>query len=292
VAYWRIRPANRVAGVRGSPRPRPHPAVLAFPPMQPSSPPAAGALAGKTIVITGASRGIGLAMAQACVSAGANVVLASRKQADLDAAAATLPPEQVLAVACHTGKAADVDALFTRATDRFGRVDGLVNNAATNPYFGPLVDTPDAAIDKTVEVNLKGYFYAARAMVRHARGRGATAGVSIVNVASVAGLRAAPMQGVYGMTKAAVISMTQTLAFELGGSGIRVNAIAPGLVETKFASAIVANPMLRDHVVGRTPLARHAQPAEIAGAAVYLLSDAASFTTGTVLVVDGGLTSA
>jgi NAD(P)-dependent dehydrogenase (short-subunit alcohol dehydrogenase family) len=99
------------------------------------------------------------------------------------------------------------------------------------------------------------------------------------------------MQGIYGMTKAAVISMTQTLAFELGGSNVRVNAIAPGLVETRFASAIVANPMLRDHVVKRTPLARHAQPQEIAGAAVYLLSDAASFTTGTVLVVDGGFTA-
>jgi NAD(P)-dependent dehydrogenase (short-subunit alcohol dehydrogenase family) len=111
-------------------------------------------------------------------------------------------------------------------------------------------------------------------------------------VASVAGLRAAPMQGIYGATKAAVISMTQTLAFELGGSGVRVNAIAPGLVETKFASAIVGNPMLRDHVVKRTPLARHGQPDEIAGAAVYLLSDASSFTTGSVLVADGGLTAA
>ena len=104
-------------------------------------------------------------------------------------------------------------------------------------------------------------------------------------------MRAAPMQGVYGMTKAAVISMTQTLAFELGGSQVRVNAIAPGLVETKFASAIVANPMLRDHVVARTPLARHAQPEEIAGAVVYLLSDAASFTTGSVLTIDGGMTA-
>jgi len=100
------------------------------------------------------------------------------------------------------------------------------------------------------------------------------------------------MQGIYGATKAAVISMTQTLAFELGGSGIRVNAIAPGLVETRFAATLIANPMIRDHVVNRTPLARHAQPTEIAGAAVYLLSDAASFTTGTTLTVDGGLTSA
>jgi len=244
----------------------------------------------KVIVVTGASRGIGEAIARACLDANARgVVLASRKQADLDKVAASLPGERALAVACHTGKPEDVEAAFARGVERFGRIDGVVNNAATNPYFGPLVDTPDAAIDKTFEVNVRGYLYCARALVKHARARGG--GGSIVNIASVAGLRAAPMQGIYGATKAAVISMTQTLAFELGGSQIRVNAIAPGLVETKFASAIVNNPMLRDHVVNRTPLARHAQPSELAGAAVYLLSDAASFTTGSVLVVDGGFTS-
>ena len=243
----------------------------------------------KVIVVTGASRGIGEAIARACAAQGAKLVLASRKQADLDRVASTFVTERVLAVACHTGRADEVDALFSKAVDRFGRVDGIVNNAATNPHFGPLVDTPDAAIDKALEVNVKGYLFAARAFVRHARTR--EGGGSIVSIASVAGLRAAPMQGIYGMTKAAVISMTQTLAFELGASKIRVNAIAPGLVDTKFAAAIVANPMLRDHVVGRTPLQRHAQPAEIAGAAVYLLSDAASFTTGSVIVVDGGLTS-
>ena len=244
----------------------------------------------KVIVITGASRGIGEAIARACIDAGAKVALASRKQADLDRVASSLPPERAIAIACHTGKPDEVDAMMAKAVERFGRVDGFVNNAATNPYFGPLVDTPDSAIDKTFEVNVRGYLYGARALVKHARVRGG--GGSIVNVASVAGLRASPMQGIYGATKAAVISMTQTLAFELGGSQIRVNAIAPGLVETKFAQAIVANPMLRDHVVNRTPLARHAQPAEIAGAAVYLLSDASSFTTGSVMVVDGGLTSA
>jgi NAD(P)-dependent dehydrogenase (short-subunit alcohol dehydrogenase family) len=216
-------------------------------------------------------------------------VLASRKQDDLDKVAAQLPADRAVAVAAHTGKAADVDALFARAVETFGKVDGLVNNAATNPYFGPMIDTPDAAIDKTLEVNLKGYFYGARALVKHLRARGV--GGAIVNIASIAGTRAAPMQGMYGASKAAVISMTQTLAFELGGNAIRVNAIAPGLVETRFASAIVQNPMLRDHVTKRTPLARHAQPAEIADAAVYLLSDSASFTTGAVMVVDGGLTA-
>jgi NAD(P)-dependent dehydrogenase (short-subunit alcohol dehydrogenase family) len=242
----------------------------------------------KVIVITGASRGIGEAIARGCVQAGARVVLASRKQADLDRVAGPLG-DSAIAVACHTGKAEDVEAMMAKAVERFGRVDGYVNNAATNPYFGPLVDTPDAAIDKTFEVNVRGYLYGARAFVKHARTR--AGGGSIVNIASVAGLRAAPMQGIYGATKAAVISMTQTLAFELGGSKIRVNAIAPGLVETKFASAIVGNPMLRDHIVNRTPLQRHAQPSEIAGAAVYLLSDAASFQTGSVMVVDGGFTS-
>lgn len=242
----------------------------------------------KVIVITGASRGIGEAIARACVQAGARVVLASRKQADLDRVAGPLG-DSAIAVACHTGKAEDVDAMMTRAVERFGRVDGYVNNAATNPYFGPLIDTPDAAIDKTFEVNVRGYLYGTRAFVKHARTR--DGGGSIVNLASVAGLRAAPMQGIYGATKAAVISMTQTLAFELGGSNIRVNAIAPGLVETKFASAIVQNPMLRDHVVNRTPLQRYAQPSEIAGAAVFLLSDASSFQTGSVTVIDGGWTS-
>lgn len=243
----------------------------------------------KVVVITGASRGIGEAIARACIEQGARVVLASRKQADLDRVVASLPEDRAIAVACHTGKAEEVDALIAKAVDKFGRVDGVVNNAATNPYFGPLIDIPDGAMEKTLEVNVRGYLYVARAFVKHAQKRGG--GGSIVNVASVAGLRAAPMQGFYGATKAAVISMTQTLAFELGAQNIRANAIAPGLVETKFAAAIVANPMLRDHVIKRTPLARHAQPAEIAGTAVYLLSDASSFTTGSVVVVDGGMTS-
>jgi NAD(P)-dependent dehydrogenase (short-subunit alcohol dehydrogenase family) len=243
----------------------------------------------KVIVITGASRGIGEAIARAAVAEGAKVVLASRKQADLDKVAAELGGAAI-AIACHTGKPADVDAMFAKAIETYGHVDGVVNNAATNPYFGPLIDTPDAAIDKTFEVNVRGYLYVARAFVKHARTRGG--GGSIVNIASVAGIRAAPMQGIYGATKAAVISMTQTLAFELGSSKIRVNAIAPGLVETKFASALINNPMIRDQVVNRTPLGRHAQPVELAGAATYLLSDAASFTTGSVIVVDGGMTSA
>jgi NAD(P)-dependent dehydrogenase (short-subunit alcohol dehydrogenase family) len=246
-------------------------------------------LTGKVVVVTGGSRGIGEAIAAGCLEAGAKVVIASRKQADLDAAAARLGhADRVAAIACHTGKEAEVTALFEAAVARFGQVDGLVNNAATNPHFGPMIEVSESAIDKTFEVNVKGYFFCARALVKHARARGG--GAAIVNVASIMGQRAAPMQGVYGMSKAAVISMTQTLAFELGGSGIRVNAICPGLVETKFASAIDANPSQSNHIGGRPPLGRHAQPPEIAGGAVYLLSDAASFVTGTTLVIDGGAT--
>ena len=245
-------------------------------------------LADKTVIVTGASRGIGEAIARACSGAGANVVLASRKQEGVDAAAAAITAEggSALAVACHMGQAEDVEALFSRATEAFGPIHGLVNNAATNPYFGPMLAIEEPAFDKTIEVNLKGPLAASRAFVGQA-----PEGGSIVNVASVAGLRSAPLQGVYGMTKAALISMTQTLAHELGSMGVRVNAIAPGLVETRFASALIQNEELLKHVVDRTPLGRHGQPDEIAGAVVYLLSDAAAFMTGQVMTIDGGITS-
>lgn len=247
-------------------------------------------LADKVAIVTGASRGIGESIALAFARAGAKVVLAARKPDALEAVAARIAREggQALAVAAHTGKLDDVKRLVAQAVAAFGKVDVLVNNAATNPYFGPMMDVEDAAWDKTFEVNARGYFFATREVVRHLMARNAKG--AIVNVASVAGLRAAPMQGVYGMTKAAVISMTQTLATELGAAGIRVNAIAPGLVETKFAAALVSNDEIRSLVTGRTPLGRHAQPDEIAGAALYLASDASSFVTGHTLVVDGGLT--
>ncbi len=193
---------------------------------------------------------------------------------------------RALAVPANMGKRAEAEALVAKAVAAFGKVDVLVNNAATNLHFGPLLTADEAAWDKMFELNVKGYLAAIRAFVEHLQGRDAPG--SIVNVASVVGMRSAALQGVYGMTKAAVISMTQTLAQELGPLGIRVNAIAPGLVETRLARAIIDSDELRSRVVGRTALGRHAQPDEIAGAALYLASDASSYVTGQVLTVDGG----
>jgi NAD(P)-dependent dehydrogenase (short-subunit alcohol dehydrogenase family) len=244
-------------------------------------------LEGKVAIITGGSRGIGEAMARAFVEAGAKVVVASRKAEGVEAVAKSIG-ERAFAVAAHTGKESDCSALVDAAVKRFGKVDVLVNNAATNPHFGPLMTADMGAWDKTFEVNLKGYFWMTREVAKHLVAREAPG--SIVSVASVAAIVAAPMQGIYGMTKAAVVSMTKTLAFELAPSNIRVNAIAPGLVDTRLASAIVHNDDFVKRFTERTPQGRYAQPEEIAGGAVYLSSDAAKFVTGHTLVIDGGMT--
>jgi NAD(P)-dependent dehydrogenase (short-subunit alcohol dehydrogenase family) len=251
----------------------------------------AARLEGKVAIVTGASRGIGQAIAEAMAREGARVVLASRKQDALDAVAEGIRASggTALPLACHTGKEDQVADLVRKAADAFGQVDVLVNNAATNPYFGPMMDIDWGAWDKTFEVNLKGYFAATRAVVRHLQGRGAPG--SIVNVASVVGMMGAPFQGVYAMTKAAVISMTKTLAVELGGAGIRINGIAPGLIETRFSQALTTNDAIKAHVLDRCAIKRVGQPEEIAGAAVFLASDEASYLTGVTLPVDAGWTA-
>jgi NAD(P)-dependent dehydrogenase (short-subunit alcohol dehydrogenase family) len=244
-------------------------------------------LAGKVAVVTGASRGIGEATARAFVQAGAKVVLASRKIEGLTEVARSLG-DSAHPFAAHTGKEAECKALIAEAVRRFGQLDILVNNAGTNPYFGPMLDTENAAWDKTFEVNLKGYFWCTRELARHCISRNAPG--AVVNIASILGQRAAPLQGAYGMTKAAVISMTKTLAFELGPARIRVNAIAPGLIDTKLASALVKDQGISETWMNRTPAGRVGQPSEIAGAALFLASAAASYVTGEVLTVDGGTT--
>jgi NAD(P)-dependent dehydrogenase (short-subunit alcohol dehydrogenase family) len=194
----------------------------------------------------------------------------------------------VLALSAHTGHEEDCVRLVREAVARFGRVDVLVNNAATNPHFGPFLTAEMGAWDKTFEVNVKGYFWCAREVARHCVGRDAPA--SIINMSSVAGITGSPLQGIYAATKAAVIAMTRTLAVELAASKIRVNAIAPGFVDTRFSTAILKNDDLLQQVIARTPMRRYGTPDEIAGGALYLASDASSFLTGHTLVIDGGMT--
>lgn len=255
----------------------------------------AGRLDGKVAVVTGGSRGIGAAIAEAFVREGACVVISSRKQEALDVQAAQLAastgrPDAIAAVACHTGDPAQVEALMAAARSRFGTVTVAVNNAGTNPHFGPMLSLTPGAWDKTFEVNTRGYFEVARHTAQGLIDAGLPG--SIINITSIMGLRAAVFQGVYGMTKAAVISMTQTLAMELGPRNIRVNAIAPGLVDTKFASILVNTPDIAARFNEHSALGRVAQPSEIAGAAVFLASDESSYVTGHTLAVDGGYTIA
>jgi NAD(P)-dependent dehydrogenase (short-subunit alcohol dehydrogenase family) len=240
----------------------------------------------RVAIVTGASRGIGEAIARAFVAHGARVVLAARKMDGLQAVASSLGAA-AHPFAAHTGKEADCVALVAEAVRVFGKADVLVNNAGTNPYFGPLLGTPPAPWDKTFEVNLKGYFWSSRELAKHLAGRGAPG--AIVNISSINGMRAAPQQGVYGMTKAAVISMTKTLAAELVPARIRVNAIAPGLIKTRLSEALSQDESLASEWQLRTPLRRVGSPEEVAGAAVYLASDASAYVTGEVLVVDGGV---
>jgi NAD(P)-dependent dehydrogenase (short-subunit alcohol dehydrogenase family) len=244
-------------------------------------------LTGRVAFVTGASRGIGRAIARALARHGAVIVAASRKVEGCEAVAAEIRAAggQATALACHIGEPEQISAALQEIDRRHGRLDILVNNAATNPYFGPALDMELSAYQKTVDVNIRGYFWtsveAARRMV--ARGKGA-----IVNVASVNAFRPMDGQAVYSMTKAAIVNMTQALAREWARQGVRVNALVPGLVETRFAAAIHENERLRSAMERLVPMGRIAQPEEMAGAVVYLVSDAATYTTGSCLTADGG----
>lgn len=244
----------------------------------------------KVAIITGASRGIGAGIAGFMAEEGAKVVLVSRKIEGLQAVADEIRANggEAMPIACHVGHPDQRQDMLDQALKAYGKVDILVNNAATNPHFGPMLTIDGGAWDKTFEVNVKGYFGMIQLVAAHLQERNAKG--SIVNVASVVGTRAAPMQGVYAMTKAAVISMTRTLAMELGGAGIRVNAIAPGLIETKFAQVLVDNDEIRSSILQRTAAGRVGQPRDIAGGAVYLASDESDYVTGDVMVIDGGWT--
>ncbi len=241
----------------------------------------------RVAIVTGASRGIGKSIALGLAGAGADVVVASRKIQDLEPVAAEIRGlgRKSLAGAAHTGRREDVERLVTTTVRELGRVDILVNNAATNPHFGPLVDIAPEAWDKIMEVNVKGCLLlsqqAARVMMAQQSG-------TIINVSSTGGLRVPQMIGAYGVSKAALIMLTKVLARELGPFGIRVNAIAPGLIETRFSEALWTNEDILGQYLKSTPLGRTGKPEEMVGAVVYLASDASSYVTGHTIVLDGG----
>jgi NAD(P)-dependent dehydrogenase (short-subunit alcohol dehydrogenase family) len=244
-------------------------------------------VSGRVALVTGASRGIGSAIAEALAEHGATVVLSSRKQSDLDAEADrinALYAEKATAIAAHAGREQDLERLVGEVMHRFSRIDILVNNAGTNPYFGPVLGAELAAWDKTFEVNLRGYFILTKLVYRASMEEH---GGSIVNISSIGGLRPGIGLGVYNITKAGVIMLTRQLARELGGK-VRVNAVAPGLVKTRFAEALWGNPEILDRVLAQNPMGRIGVPDEVASAVLFLASDAASYVNGEVLVVDGG----
>jgi NAD(P)-dependent dehydrogenase (short-subunit alcohol dehydrogenase family) len=244
-------------------------------------------LNGKVALITGASRGIGLAIARAYAAAGAKVALSSRKQDGLDLAAEMIREEGgvALPVAAHSGDSLAVEALVDRVTAEWGGIDILVNNAATNPHFGPILTAEESHWDKILDVNVKGYFRVVKACVPAMKARG---GGKVINMSSVAGKEPQPMMGIYSVSKAAVIMLTEVLAAELAADNIQVNAIAPGFVKTKFSSVLWQTEEINDALMRSIPQGRMAEPEEIAGMALYLASPASDFVTGATFIVDGG----
>ena len=243
---------------------------------------------GKVALITGASRGIGEAIAEALTGYGAHCILVSRDIEALERVVNKIEEKggSAEAIACNIGYLEQINTLMDTVRENHGKLDILVNNAAANPYFGDMLNAEEWAWDKTNDINLKAPFFMIQAAAKMMMEAG---GGAIVNVSSINGVRPAPFQGIYSITKAGLTCMTQAFAKELAPFNIRVNTIMPGLTDTKFSSAITAIDDIKNMVISQIPLKRIAQPEEIAGAVLYLLSDAASFTTGSCITCDGGM---
>jgi NAD(P)-dependent dehydrogenase (short-subunit alcohol dehydrogenase family) len=245
-------------------------------------------LEGKVAIITGASRGIGRAIALQFAQAGARVVVSSRKLEGVQAVAAQIISAggEALAVQAHVGEPGDIQALVQRTMDAYDRLDITVNNAATNPHFGPLLTADEGQWDKILDTNAKGVFRLCKAVVPHMEAQGSG---KIINMASIAGVRPSPGMGIYGISKAAIIMLTKTLAMELGPANIQVNAIAPGVIKTRFSQLLWQTPQFAELILAQMPLGRFGEPQDVAGLALYLASPASDYVTGGVFLVDGGM---
>lgn len=245
-------------------------------------------LQGRVAIVTGASRGIGRAIALRLAQAGACVALCCRKLEGVEAVAREIREAgaQALAVQAHIGHSPEVQALVEKTLEAYGRVDIMVNNAATNPHFGPVLSASEEQWDKVLDTNAKGVFRICKAVAPHMEAQG---GGKIINLVSIAGLRPSPGMGLYGLSKAVIILLTQQLAVELGPSNIQVNAIAPGVIKTRFSQLLWQTPGLSERVLAHTPLGRFGEPEDVAGLALFLASSASDYVTGAVLAVDGGL---
>ncbi len=244
-------------------------------------------LDGKVALITGASKGIGEAIAHGLAAFGASVVVSSRKQDAVDAVAAAIREAggDATAIAANVGNADDIEALVAATVEACGGLDILVNNAAANPVYGPLQNTDARAFDKIVDVNLKGPFELAKLAHPLMKSRG---GGSIINVSSIGGLVPESNIGIYSVSKAAIISLTKAMAQDWGGDNIRANAICPGLIRTRFSEALWSDADTSARFVERIALGRIGEPGDLVGLAVYLASDAAAYCSGAYFLVDGG----
>ncbi|WP_022721553.1 SDR family NAD(P)-dependent oxidoreductase [Rhodopseudomonas sp. B29] len=248
-------------------------------------------LTGKVAVVTGSSRGIGRASAELLAKLGAKVVVSSRKADACEEVAEGIRKDggDAHVIACNISRKAEVEALIDGTNAKYGKVDILVCNAAVNPYYGPLLDITDEAFDKIMASNVKSNIWLCAKAIPQMAERGSG---SVVIISSIGGLRGSTVIGAYGISKAADFALCRSLAGEWGPKGVRVNAIAPGLVKTDFARALWEDEALLKRRTAGTPLRRIGEPHEIAGAVAYLGSDASTFMTGQTIVIDGGVTTA
>jgi dehydrogenase/reductase SDR family member 4 len=246
-------------------------------------------LEGKVALVTGASKGIGQAIAEYYAAAGAKVIVSSRKQEAVDAVATEIKKKgfEATAIACHMGDMSDVQRLAESAISKYGTIDILVNNAATNPVFGPVVDTTQEAFDKIISVNVKGPFELVKKIYPLMKEKKSG---SIINISSIGGLRPEAGLGIYSMSKAALISLTKVMAKEWGDDNIRANAICPGLIKTKFSESLWSNDKMMAMMMKVLPIKRVGTAEEIAALALYLAADASAYCTGSVFTADGGFT--